>query len=928
MGALCFSTFIFASAKPRSDKIARKLKRSARHAKRKSKALAAPGGVVNESLSTLISEVQTVHSDKVTSLIQQAEEAAHILDEKVAKTLQTLEKSAQLQIAEMKEEVNEKTKNIKKQAEEQALLIKQQAAIQAEEAKREASLESQELEQKLALQKNSLESTVLEKTKEIKRQAAETVLDLISKAEQQALEAKRKAREEALLKKIEKQTPLSFDTKRTLFSNTKTALPIPVGSEWKMQVSNQFNQDISLMRRIIIDGESEDEAADFAARFNQQQNWFDTTLQSTTYVDDANYKKIIERKNKLHTITDAQRKADAIMNETVPLSGLTSEQQKKLRLLVLYELNALVNKQPINIQQSGYLPIDKKEIIALISRLSKEVRSSKLYQVPKKENVEVAESATETIETLPDTLSPLLTISPKKPEISSVVQLAPAVVSELATDQVLPPLPTQDKPSLPLISDINQQIDSHELDMLSVEVNELRKRLAKEELERTQLALDSKRMLENKGNKIIELEILLTQAQNNIKKFSDKISKSKQKLTQSRAMAKSAENLRAVDAQEKERMVRDLEEKEAKIKELQQSLDKAQQDIQFAKDFAEKDKGEAVKAAEQQLKSTFKSKLEAKEIENLELETLNIQYKKEIERLQEKIKTFENEKAEAFLRVEEIQKQLAQAGLQKEESSTLLKTSLKNKLEDSTKQNIESELEITTLKEQLARLDGTIKKLEQDKLEALQQAQEAQTKALIAEQEKKKAIEQAAEKSEQAAKIFKQAQEKFDQANLIETIADKTLQDGSAALKKKSAQLSSRQQVLDQDYELLNKKRGEFDATVEKTKVQVDQAMRSATEAELQALSVKQKTKLEIEQARRNALKDELEQHAILDEKSRSIEKREQKLETQKKSLDKERVGLLNQEVELSQKRDRLSKKITSQLKESLEQELLVRVAN
>lgn len=922
MGTLCFSTFIFAPAKPRSDKIARKHKRSARHAMRKSKAPALSGGVVNESLSTLISEVQTVHSDKVTSLIQQAEEAAHILDEKVAKTLQNLEKSAQLQIAEMKEEVSEKTQNLKKHAEEQAQLIKLQAAKQAEDAQREATFESQELEQKLTLQKNSLEKTVLEKTKEIKRQAAETVLELISKAEQQALEAKRKAREEALLKKIENESSLSLGTKKSLIADSKSALPIPVGSEWKMQVSEQFNQDISLMRRIIIDGESKDEAADFAARFNQQQNWFDTTLQSTTYVDDANYKKIIERKNKLHTITDAQRKADAILNETVILSELTTSQQKKLRLLILYELNALVNKQPINIQQSGYLPIDKKEIIALISRLSKEVQSTKFLQMPKQEAAEVDEPTAQAIETLPDTLSPLMTISPKKSE------LTPVVVSEVSAEQVLPPLPTQDRPDLPLMSDITQQVGAQELDMLSAEVEELRKRLTKEELERTQLALDSKRMLENKGNKIVELEILLTQAQNNIKKFSDKISKSKQKLAQSRAMTKSTENLRATDVQDKERMIRDLEEKEAKIKKLQQSLDKAQQDIQLAKDFAEKDKGEAVKAAEQQLKNSFKSKLEAKEIENLELETLNIQYKKEIMHLQDKIKIFENEKIEALAKVEEIQKQLAQAGLQKEESSILLKTSLKNRLEDSARQNIENELEIKEFKEQLARLDRTIKKLEQDKLEALGKAQEAQKQALIAEQEKKKAIEQATEKYAQAAEMFKKGQEKFDQANLIEAIADKTLQDGNAVLRKKNDQLLSRQNALDQGHELLNQKRGQFDATVEKTKMNIDQAMRTATEVELQALTVKQKAKIEIEQARRNALKDELEQHAILDEKSRAIEKRERKVETQKNSLDKEKIGVLNHEVELSQKRDRLSKKITSQLKESLEKELLVRVTN
>lgn len=924
-GTLCLSIFIFAQAMPRSDKTTRKQKRSVRSAARKSKASVSSGGILNGSLSTLISEVQTVHSDKVTSLILQAEEAAQILDAKVSKTLQNLEKSAQQQIAEMKYEVSAKTQNIKKQAAEQAHLIKLQAEKQAQEAEREAKFESEQLEQKLKLQKNNLETTVLEKTKEIKRQAAETVLDLISKAEQQALEAKRKAREEALLKKIESQPVVAFDVKPALLSGSAKFLSIPVGSEWKEEVSRQFYQDMSLMRRIIIDGESKDEAADFAARFDQQQNWFDTTLRNTAYVDDSNYKKIIERKNKLHTITDAQRKADLILNETLALSELTFEQQKKLRLLVLYELNALVNNQPKNIQQSGYLPIDRAEISALISRLFKEVKSIKDSSSAEKKESKNKEKDVEIQEALPETLSPLMTIS-LKPELSPASSLENKTESK--TEQILPPLAIQDDLQLPSMNDITQQIGSQELDKLAAEVNDLRKMLVQEKHDRTQFEIDSKRMLEKKGNKIVELEILLSQAQSNIKKFSEKISKSKQKLAQSRAMTKSAEDSRMTDKQDREQLIRDLEEKEAKIKDLQLSLDKAREDLFFAKKSAEQEKNEAVKAAEQKLKTSFKSKLEAKEVENLELETLNIQYKKEISHLQEKIKLYETEKTEALSRVDQIQKQLAQAGLQKDESSNLLQATLKNRLEDSAKQNIENKALIKALERKISHLDESIKKMEQEKLVALQQAQDAQKQALLAEQEKTKALEKAAEESEHARQVLKNGQEKLNKAYLVESIADKALQDGNEILRKKNEELLSGRKAFDQESQLFNQKRSQFDATVKKTKSQIDQAMRSASEAELQVIAVKQKAKIDIEQARRNALKDELELHAILDEKSRILEKREQKVENQKNALTAEKSGILNQEVELGQKKDRLSRKITSQLKESLEKELLVRVAS
>lgn len=222
-------------------------------------------------------------------------------------------------------------------------LVLQKAKKEAERVQKEAEHTAQRIELKAKRRMNRLDKRkqdILKRQKEredyVTHQAQKESLKIKHEAEQQALSIINKAEEHAL------RLRALFEQKGT---NVKDAR-IPITSEWRNQSLEEFRADTAFIKKIILEGEEkrvEQEA--FITLFDQQQQWFEQTIEGTQYFFDDAYNALVERKNALAVLVDAQRQADDILNDIILQEHLPEEVFSKVRTLILYELNAVLQDE-------------------------------------------------------------------------------------------------------------------------------------------------------------------------------------------------------------------------------------------------------------------------------------------------------------------------------------------------------------------------------------------------------------------------------------------------------------------------------------------------------------------------------------------------------------------------------------------------------
>ncbi|MBD3231854.1 hypothetical protein GF322_04295 [Candidatus Dependentiae bacterium] len=116
-----------------------------------------------------------------------------------------------------------------------------------------------------------------------------------------------------------------------------------ISPQWKEKIAEQIDQDVQLIKQIILEGEPDkDEVRDFISLFKEQRYWLDKMITGTKYFFDPKYNALMQKKAALQRVAKAQEKADKFLKELVDSDGLEENVYKKLRLVILYDINSLI----------------------------------------------------------------------------------------------------------------------------------------------------------------------------------------------------------------------------------------------------------------------------------------------------------------------------------------------------------------------------------------------------------------------------------------------------------------------------------------------------------------------------------------------------------------------------------------------------------
>ncbi|KKQ49784.1 MAG: hypothetical protein US69_C0002G0059 [candidate division TM6 bacterium GW2011_GWF2_38_10] len=261
------------------------------------------------------------------SIVRQTEHVLGKFEAQVKEQLDKLNDQAQRSIESIQAEMEQKAHEIRKESKVEADFVLQEAEENAQALLQEAQERAHEVAQE-----------VYERAQQLKRDAALQAVDLINQAEERAIKERQEKRKRSLLKKIE-----AIQTDQGVIHYHEPIDTTPL-ERWRKEMAHAFKNDNTFMQDIIVAGEEPMHVDDFIKRFQDQEHWFDKTLRGTQVEHDESYKKIVKKQSLLHSVVGAQRKADLVLLDVVRKLSLDEQSRKKIRLLILYELNAAIQK--------------------------------------------------------------------------------------------------------------------------------------------------------------------------------------------------------------------------------------------------------------------------------------------------------------------------------------------------------------------------------------------------------------------------------------------------------------------------------------------------------------------------------------------------------------------------------------------------------
>jgi 1,2-phenylacetyl-CoA epoxidase PaaB subunit len=341
----------------------------------------------------------------------------------------TITNEAQAAVRAIESEVRSRESKIKAVAEESLVSVKREISEQAEQLREQADEAARALKTKTESQVQALletaedrikhlNSVVVQESVKLKQEAAKKALVVIDDMEQRAAQRRVEERKKMLAmtfglseseltqgrepstkdsaqaaKVVKKSTgpvaagvvPRALLKQKVATASTVPAAPavtvnlvpastfgssaLRVSAEWKNDISRRFYQDMSTMKDIIVAAESPVEANDFLKKFEEQNKWFDLTLRSTRQVTDDLYSQLVAKQSQMNRLMSSQRIADEYLNKFTKNMIMDPVQVKKMRLGVLYELNARMQQRSSHLDRTvreSALP--EEEIKTLVKR--------------------------------------------------------------------------------------------------------------------------------------------------------------------------------------------------------------------------------------------------------------------------------------------------------------------------------------------------------------------------------------------------------------------------------------------------------------------------------------------------------------------------------------------------------------------------------
>lgn len=356
------------------------------------------------TLATLASSAQSIDNPQLKELVEEAEKTVKTLHsdvmwendslhkerERRLKNIET-EIKQQLALGRKQTELNEKALQEKasraadlliKQAKEQTRAIQENFAGVAAELSRKAQEQAKKIEKEFAQQALEEQRGRLEKERKIIDKVEEVALKI--KQEERKKLFEKEAAQLAKRKIAPEQRPVievqAQASPRVLLRKKKTVSSgVPVTDEWRDTIAQSFRRDIKFIQDIIVEGESPEQAGEFAQVFNEQAMWFDSTLRSTQCFHDACYSEVIQKKSVIDKLALAQKKANDIVAHFSRKAGLSKREQEKLSLFVLYDLHGVISKSaPAVDGEQEFIPLDDKVVRESVARVADDVLGSLL----------------------------------------------------------------------------------------------------------------------------------------------------------------------------------------------------------------------------------------------------------------------------------------------------------------------------------------------------------------------------------------------------------------------------------------------------------------------------------------------------------------------------------------------------------------------
>ncbi len=156
-----------------------------------------------------------------------------------------------------------------------------------------------------------------------------------------------------------------------------------VSAEWKEEIADQFGQDVYLIKQIIVEGETDNEELDdFMKLFKTQRDWFDKTITETKYFFDPKYNAVMQKKITLQKVVKAQERADEILKELVDIQEVGQNYYKRLRLVVLYDINSKIQKAiELGTANEFDTGISEDKIKAVVEKIAKDFKEKRLHEI-------------------------------------------------------------------------------------------------------------------------------------------------------------------------------------------------------------------------------------------------------------------------------------------------------------------------------------------------------------------------------------------------------------------------------------------------------------------------------------------------------------------------------------------------------------------
>jgi len=249
-----------------------------------------------------------------------------------------------------------RAKNIYREAEGAIGQVKEnwkrtKESIQSEAQQRTVELQQQvqrQMQEQLAKKMDTLSAETQKQMDAIQRDARARALRLIADVESKKLREYLGAEKEQV----------SGSHYNSLYPQTGNK--VAVSTEWKEKIKSEFDESIRYLKEIV---EADEQSDELSSMLDKKKLSFDQTLSNTQVIGDAPYQETVREKEIIERIKGVQIRAEVMLKEAFGKMEISESMQKKARLYVLFELNALVQEK-LNSSQS----LSDEEINAITIR--------------------------------------------------------------------------------------------------------------------------------------------------------------------------------------------------------------------------------------------------------------------------------------------------------------------------------------------------------------------------------------------------------------------------------------------------------------------------------------------------------------------------------------------------------------------------------